>query len=149
MKKAILGLAVVGIAVSALALQAHYSAWTQTSGNAGWDCELVNHSAFSTIGPIPVAVIGVVGYLLLALLSWFRRRGWTLLFAWIGLGFAAYLSYVEAYALGVWCAWCVVSQCLIAAIAVLAAVDVGIAIARKLSGASNVVDEVVTHLRYG
>lgn len=135
MRKAIFVLALVGAIGSALSLQA----------NGG----VVTHGAYSTMGPVPVAVIGVVGYVLLALLAWFRRRGWTLLFAWIGLGFAAYLSYVEAFVLRAWSAYCVVSQCVIAAIAILAAIDAGIAIANKIRGASDVVDQAVNQLRYG
>ena len=139
MRKIIFALAVAGIVDSALALQAHFGA-----GGS-----VVSHSPFSAIGVVPVAVIGVVGYVLLALLAWFHRRGWTLLFAWIGLGFAAYLSYVEAFVLHAWSAYWVISQVLIAAIAVLAAVDAGIAIAQKLRGASDVVEQAVSHLRYG
>lgn len=139
MRKIIFALAIAGIVDSALAFEAHYAA----TGSG------VGHSTASTIGPVPVAAIGVAGYLLLALAVWFRRRGWTLLFAWIGLGFAAYLSYVEAFVLRVWSAYCIVSQCLIALIAILAAIDTGIAIARKFNGASDVVDQVVNNLRYG
>ncbi|MEO6828487.1 MAG: vitamin K epoxide reductase family protein [Acidobacteriaceae bacterium] len=151
MRKFILALAVVGIAVSALAWQAHSSALTQPYAvNVGWNSGVVNHSQFSMIGPIPVAAIGVGGYLLLALLVWFRRPGWTLLFAWIGLGFAAYLSYLEAYVLQAWDLYCVISQCLIALIAILATIDVVTDAVRKITGkVSNAVDQVVTNIRYG
>lgn len=150
MRKVIVALAVVGVAVSAFALNGHYSAAAEPYGTHGWNCALVNHSGFSTFGPIPVAAIGVAGYLLLAVLSWFRRRGWTLLFSWIGLGFASYLSYVEAYVLQTWCATCVVSQCLISLIAILALIDIIITLTRSIMGkASGAVDQVVTHLRYG
>ncbi|MGH9599859.1 MAG: hypothetical protein ACRD27_08330, partial [Terracidiphilus sp.] len=94
--------------------------------------------------------IGVGGYLLLALLTWFRRPKWTLLFAWIGLGFAAYLSYLEAFVLHVWSLYCVISQCLIALIAVLALIGVVIDTVRKVNKTfSRAVDGVVTNLRYG
>lgn len=139
LRKVILALAVAGIVDSALGLQAHSAA----SG------AVASHGPFSTFGPVPVAVIGIASYLLLALLAWFRRWGWTLLFAWIGLGFAAYLSYIEAFVLGAWSAYWVISQVLIAALAVLAAVDAGFAIAKKIRGATDAVDQVVTGLRYG
>lgn len=87
MRKIILGLAIAGIVVSALAWQVHYSTVVQPCDiNSHWDCGIVNHSPYSMIGPIPVAAIGVAGYLLLGLLGWFRRRGWIVLFAWAGLG---------------------------------------------------------------
>lgn len=151
MRKFILALAAIGIAISALAWQAHSSALTQPyTANAGWNSGVANHSGFSMMGPIPVAAIGVGGYLLLALLAWFRRSGWTCLFAWIGLGFAAYLSYLEAYVLRAWDLYCVISQCLIALIAILALIVVVMDAVRKIGGkVSNVVDQVVTNLRYG
>jgi uncharacterized membrane protein len=96
-----------------------------------------------------VAIIGIAGYLLLASLGWFRRWVWTLLFAWIGLGFAAYLSYLEANVLHAWNVYCVISQVLIAAIAILASIDAGITISKKIRGATDAVDQVVTGLRYG
>lgn len=129
-----IALAVAGIVVSALSL-----------ANGG----VVTDGGFSKIGPVPAAAVGVAGYLLLAVLARFRRRGWMLLFAWIGLGFAAYLTYVEAFVLRAWSAYCVISQCLIAVIAVLAAIDAGIAIANRIKGATDAVDQVVTGLRYG
>lgn len=134
MRKFIVALAVAGIIVSALSL-----------ANGG----VVTHSGYSNIGLVPVAALGVAGYLLLAVLAWFRRRGWTLLLAWIGLGFAAYLTYVEAVVLQAWSAYCVISQCLIAVIAVLAAIDAGIALAKRVNRATDAVDQVVTGLRYG
>lgn len=151
MRKLILALAILGIAVSAFALQVHYSTSAQPyTHSSGWSCGLVNHSHLSTIELIPVAAIGVGGYLLLALLTWFRRRGWTCLFAWIGLGFAAYLSWLEAYVLQTWCLSCVISQCLIALIALLAIICVVMDIAGKISNkVSKAVDGVVANLRYG
>lgn len=117
-------LAVAGIVVSILAWQVHYSNAVQPCDiNARWDCGVVNHSRFSMIGPIPVAAIGVAGYVLLALLALFRKKGWTLLFAVIGFCYALYLSHIEASLLQVWCLYCVISQCLIALIVLLAIAD--------------------------
>ncbi len=117
-------LAIAGIVVSSLAWQVHYSTATEPCDiNAHWDCGIVNHSRYSMLGPVPVAAIGVAGYLLLALLALFRKRPWTLLFAFIGLGFALYLSHIEASLLQVWCLYCVISQVIIALIAILAAAE--------------------------
>jgi vitamin-K-epoxide reductase (warfarin-sensitive) len=74
-----------------------------------------------------VAGIGVVGYgVLLALATVFRARPETplrlLVAAVAGLGFALYLTYVEAYVLDTWCVLCLSSLGLIAGIAVLAGV---------------------------
>ncbi|MGH9600697.1 MAG: hypothetical protein ACRD27_12595, partial [Terracidiphilus sp.] len=60
MRKFILALAALGIAVSALAWQAHYAVSTQLlAGNVAWNGGVVNHSRFSMMGLIPGAAIGV------------------------------------------------------------------------------------------
>ncbi|HKT69670.1 MAG TPA: vitamin K epoxide reductase family protein [Terriglobales bacterium] len=121
MRYVIAALAVLGIVVSVLAFQIHYSNAVQPCDiNARWDCGIVNHSRYSMIGPIPVAAIGIAGYLLLAILAFMRRRGLTLIAAVIGLGYALYLSNIEAHVLEVWCLYCVSSQILIALITLLA-----------------------------
>ena len=59
-------LAIAGITVSVLALRVHYSTETAPcSINEKWDCGIVNHSPYAEIGGIPVAAIGVAGYLLI------------------------------------------------------------------------------------
>jgi len=113
-------LAVCGIIVSALALQVHYSNAVEPCDiNSHWDCGIVNHSRYSMIAHIPVAAIGIAGYVALALLAFFRRRSITLAAAVIGLGFALYLSNIEAHVLEVWCLYCVCSQVIIALITLL------------------------------
>jgi vitamin-K-epoxide reductase (warfarin-sensitive) len=58
---------------------------------------------------IPVAVLGIAGYLLMGALAW--RRAWRLLLAaaLAGLAFSLYLARIEAHILGVWCIYCVIS----------------------------------------
>jgi uncharacterized membrane protein len=107
--------ALVGLVVSSLALQVHYSNGTEPcSINEKWDCGIVNHSSFAVIGHIPVAAIGMAGYLLLAILALARCRRLVVAGALLGLGFALYLSHVERDILQVWCLYCVISQGIIA-----------------------------------
>ena len=128
MRTIIFVLAVLGIVVASLALQVHYSNKAEPCDiNAHWDCGIVNHSRFSMVGGVPVAAIGIAGYLVLALLALFRKRQWALIFAVAGLGYALYLSHVEASLLEVWCLYCVISQGIIALIALLAGVDLFVA----------------------
>jgi len=113
-------LAFAGLVVSSLALQVHYSTGTEPcSINERWDCGIVNHSSFAEIEHIPVAAIGITGYLGLALLALFRRRGLLLFATLIGLGFALYLTHIEKDILQVWCLYCVISQGIIALITVI------------------------------
>ena len=117
-----------GILVSAISLQRHYakSASEFCDFSQKFNCDIVNRSEYSEVEGIPVAAIGVLGYAALFALSTFLKlRSETpnrlLAAAIAGLGFATYLSYVEAYKLKTWCVLCVASQALIFLITVLAA----------------------------
>jgi vitamin-K-epoxide reductase (warfarin-sensitive) len=116
-------LSLVGVVDSAIALQRHYakSATNFCDFSQNFSCDIVNRSEYSTILDIPVAAIGVVGYAALFLLSTFWRSrpeapNGLLALAIGGLGFALYLTYVEAYLLKTWCILCVLSLALILAI---------------------------------
>lgn len=115
-------LALAGIIVSVLAFRVHYSNDVQPCDiNAHWDCGTVNHSRYSMIGPVPVAAVGIIGYLVLGVLALARRRNLTLLASFIGLAYALYLTNIEAHRLEVWCLYCVASQIIIALITLFAA----------------------------
>jgi vitamin-K-epoxide reductase (warfarin-sensitive) len=103
-------LAVLGIVVSALALREHYRTDTSPcSINERWDCGIVNHSPYAMLAGIPVAILGIAGYLLMAALA--ASRAWRLLLATalVGLAFSLYLAHIESRVLGVWCIYCVIS----------------------------------------
>ena len=103
-------LAVVGIASSSLALREHYRTDTSPcSINERWDCGIVNHSPYSMVAGIPVAVIGIAGYLLLATLAIKRAYGLMLVPVLAALAFSLYLARIEQHVLGVWCIYCVIS----------------------------------------
>src|SRR5947209_4758410 len=74
MKYLLLLLAILGIIVSSLALREHYREYGDSpcSINEHWDCGVVNHSKYAMLGPIPVAAVGIIGYILMAALALFR-----------------------------------------------------------------------------
>jgi uncharacterized membrane protein len=122
MRPLLIILALAGICVSALALKVHYDTGTEPcSINDHWDCGIVNHSSYAMIHGVPVAAIGIAGYLLIGVLALARRRVALLIAALIGLGFALHLSYIEKDVLEVWCLYCVISQGIIAIITLLSA----------------------------
>lgn len=131
-------LAVCGVITSALALREHYRTDTSPcSINERWDCGIVNHSPYamiggvvasiygdptshpSLLGSVPVAVVGMAGYLLIGVLALKRSYRPILLGALFGLAFSLYLSRIEAKILGVWCIYCVISLGIISAITLL------------------------------
>jgi uncharacterized membrane protein len=98
----------------------HYTiATTPCSINEKWDCGVVNHSSYSLISGIPVALIGIAGYLGLVWLGLARQRAVLTLAAVAGLVFALYLAHVERDILGVWCLYCVISLADIALITLM------------------------------
>ena len=124
MRYVLILLAALGIVVSALALREHY----RTEGDAPcsinerWDCGIVNKSPYAVVKGtgIPVAVLGIVGYLLMGALAWRRAYRFLLAAAVAGLAFSLYLAHIEAHVLGVWCIYCVISLADISLITLLA-----------------------------
>ena len=122
-------LAIAGIVVSSVSLYHHYGSSKTSYCDIGenFNCDVVNRSTYSVVLGIPVALIGILGYLaLLALATVSRSKAETpllLLMASIaGLGFALYLTYIEGFVLAAWCILCLSSLALILAICVLASV---------------------------
>jgi vitamin-K-epoxide reductase (warfarin-sensitive) len=112
--------AVAGVAVSSVSLYEHFATSTTSFCNFSdvFNCDLVNRSEYSRVLGVPVALIGIVGYLLLTTLATvYRNLSQTpvllLIASVIGLGFALYLAYVEKFLLGVWCFLCLTSLALI------------------------------------
>lgn len=113
-------LALVGAVVSGLALEVHYTvATTPCSINDKWDCGVVNRSSYSMIAGIPVALIGIAGFLGLAWLGLARQRAVLTIAAIVGLAFSLYLAHIERDILGVWCLYCVISLADIALIVLM------------------------------
>jgi uncharacterized membrane protein len=130
----ILFLALAGVVVASLALHEHYNTGASPCRiDDRWDCGIVNHSPYAVFGGVPVAIIGICGYLLMGALA--SRKAWWLLFptALAGLGFSLYLTHIEASILQVWCIYCVSSQGIIFLITVLALV--GLLTGRKKEAA--------------
>jgi len=61
-----------------------------------------------------VAAVGIAGYLLLGALAFLRQRFVLLLAVFAAFCFALRLTFIEQYALMVWCLYCVISQAIIA-----------------------------------
>jgi uncharacterized membrane protein len=126
---AILLLSLAGVVVSSVSLYHHYDKSESSFCDFGgkFNCDIVNRSTYSHIGPLPVALIGMLGYIALAWLSHFCRKrndGKTFLLvaSLIGLGFALYLTYIEGFVLAAWCVMCLTSLALIFTITILAAI---------------------------
>lgn len=131
-RAAMLLLSLAGLADSAYLTWYHYDPAVRvcvvTSG-----CETVNTSRYAVVGPIPVAAIGVAGYLLIAGALLLQRWGPPSLrvpagyavygMALLGCGFAAALTGIEVLVLHAICTWCVLSAIVIAGLCALATLE--------------------------
>ena len=122
-------LAVAGVIVSSVSLQNHYSTAESSFCNINQtlNCDIVNRSIYSRVAGIPVALIGVLGYLaLLALATAYRSNPQTpkllAITSLLGLVFALYLTYIEGFVLAAWCILCLTSLFLIFDITVVSAI---------------------------
>lgn len=121
MKYILVILAVLGITVSALALREHYREYGDSpcSINEHWDCGVVNHSPYAMLGPIPVATVGILGYILMAAIAFSGSYRLLLVPTLAGLAFSLYLANIEAHVLLVWCVYCVISLGIISLMSLL------------------------------
>ncbi len=120
-------LALIGLADSIYLSWIKLANQTASCGLIG-DCETVNNSRYAVIGGVPIAVIGVAGYLLILLLLLLDRPGGAekdaLRFAFFGVTLAgtvysAYLTYLELFVLHAICPLCVLSALVMVGLFVL------------------------------
>jgi uncharacterized membrane protein len=81
----------------------------------GSGCQTVANSSYSHLFGVNVAVFGIAGYLGLlgaAFVPGDAGRFAGLLFALVGFGFSAYLTYLELFVIDAICQWCVASAVL-------------------------------------
>lgn len=114
-------LALFGIAASSLALREHYRTYGDSPCdiNDRWDCGIVNHSPYAMLKGVPVADIGIAGYLLLGILALKKMYKTMLALAVPALAFSLYLAHIEKDVLGVWCLYCAISLGVISLITLL------------------------------
>lgn len=96
-------------------------------------CAKVEASVYSSIGPIPVALVGVIGSLVLlgASVHYLRTRSSVSLNLWVlasivGAAIELVLIAIQAFAIGAWCGWCLMyglTVILSAVAAIIAAVQ--------------------------
>ena len=127
--RAIALVSLAGIIIAGISLYHHFASSKSSFCDIGqsFNCDLVNRSAYSTLFGVPVALIAVAGYLvLLSLATVYRQKPETplvlALASAMGLCFALYLTYIEAYVLGTWCILCLSSLGLILTDTILSAI---------------------------
>ena len=121
LRTAAIAISVVGIAIAGYLTYVHYAGISPVCEIAH-GCEKVQTSEWSKVGGVPVALLGLLGYVaILAALSIPGELAMTAAagLAVVGAGFSAYLTYREVFTIEAICIWCVASAVLMLALAVL------------------------------
>jgi uncharacterized membrane protein len=90
----------------------------------GHGCQTVADSSYSHIAGINVSVFGMVGYVMLlaaAATPGDPGRFGGFVFALVGFGFSAYLTYLELFVIDAICQWCVASAVLMTVLLMISA----------------------------
>lgn len=120
---AMIALATAGLGVASYLTYVHYSGSPPVC-TAGGSCLKVQTSIYSKLLGVPVALIGLLGYVailgsLLVAQSEATRFA-TMAFALVGFGFSAYLTYRELFSIHAICEWCVSSAAILTGLVCLA-----------------------------
>ena len=125
LRRVMIGLAVVGLAVAAYLTYVHY-AGIKPACTAGTSCIKVQTSEWSKLDGVPVALLGLIGYvgILASLLLPDREetRLATLGLTLVGCGFSGYLTYRELFSIHAVCEWCASSAVILTILFVSAVV---------------------------
>ena len=117
-------LALIGLGVAGYLTYIHYEGIKPVCGLGG-DCEKVQTSEWAYLAGVPVALLGLIGYVVI-LATLFSEREEALvagaLVALVGFGFSAYLTYRELFTIDAICPWCVASAVIVTLLAILTTV---------------------------
>jgi uncharacterized membrane protein len=115
-------IAALGIAIATYLTYVHYAGLQPICAGGSHGCERVQSSTYATVAGVPVAVLGLIGYVSIAAALLAPGEGARLAAAAltvIGFGFSAYLTYLELFVIDAICQWCVSSAVLLTALVVL------------------------------
>lgn len=118
---AILVLCVLGLVDAGYLTYVHYAGLKVLCLSSG-GCETVQASRWAKLGGVPVAVLGLIGYLAILITLPIRTelgRAVSFGVSLIGFGFSMYLTYRELFTIHAICQWCVASAVVMTALTVL------------------------------
>jgi uncharacterized membrane protein len=119
------GLAVVGLGVAIYLTYIHY-AGIKPVCTAGTSCLKVQSSVWSKLAGVPVALMGLIGYVAilgsLVVPDREQTRQATLVLTLIGFGFSGYLTYRELFSIHAICEWCASSAVILTLLTICASI---------------------------
>jgi uncharacterized membrane protein len=113
-------LAILGAAIAGYLTWVHFAQLEPFCVGGGGACERVQSSPYASLAGMPVALLGMAGYLAILASLALPDRSITAFLALVGAGFSAYLTYVELAVIHEICQWCVASAVVMTALAAVA-----------------------------
>jgi uncharacterized membrane protein len=120
-------LALIGTGIAGYLTWVHYGHLKIVCLAGGGGCEKVQSSSYAELAGVPVAVLGLAGYVAILLSLLLPREESALAAAFlslVGFGFSAYLTWAELFRIHAICQWCVASACVMTALMVVSVVRV-------------------------
>ena len=118
---AVAALALAGAGIASYLVFEHYSGGS-VACTFGGGCETVQHSRYSSVLGVPVALLGLTAYVALLGLAFSRSQvahAAGLAVALTGVVFSAYLLYAQIALVGAICQWCVANDAVVSTIAAI------------------------------
>jgi uncharacterized membrane protein len=115
-------LTLAGIGVAAYLTYVHYAGLQPFCAGGSHGCERVQSSSYASVGGLPVALLGLAGYVAIAaalVAPGERARLAATALAVTGFGFSAYLTYLELFVIDAICQWCVASAVILTLLTVV------------------------------
>ncbi len=124
MRRASIAVGIAGLGIAGYLTVVHFAGGEPVCAIAH-GCATVQKSAYASLAGVPVALLGLFGYVaILAALARDGEQGRTAaaFLSLAGFGFSAWLTYVEVARLDAICIWCVASAICMTLLAGLSAV---------------------------
>lgn len=113
-------LVALGLAIAGYLSWVHYAGLDPVCVGGGGGCERVQSSKYADLAGVPVAVTGLIGYVVIGATLFIRGERGVMAgaaLALVGFGFSGYLTYLELAVIDAICQWCVASAVTMTALA--------------------------------
>jgi len=126
LRRATQGLALLGVGIGGYLTYIHYTGLTPVCA-ISHGCETVQTSQWADLAGVPVALLGLISYVVILACSFVRGErallgGYALtVIAWV---FSMYLTYRELFSIHAICSWCVSSAIVLTLLTVIGTIRV-------------------------
>jgi len=122
-RRAVIVLSLIGVGIAGYLTWVHYAGLEVVCLAGGGGCEKVQSSDYAELAGVPVALLGLLGYVGILgstlLLPDEEGRLAAAFLALVGFGFSMYLTWAELFRIHAICQWCVASAVIMTALMIL------------------------------